>query len=508
MEDYLLEESIDSNANGLGQPGKEKHLNRSDGGKYVKNVPIRFRTTWARLACLISVFIGSCLASGPVTSWPTFEPLLGKYGVLGSTQNKTSPALSEVYALGQGMMLVLGLPMGAIYDAAGPDKTAAIGGLTSALGLSLMAFCITRPSYHWWLYWAYPLTVGGGGLCSYCVLGFMWLIPKYQTMIGSLLGASYAVSDSLALVGVYLIANTSTTLPLFFYGLAALGGLSGVLCWAVSPSLKQNQHFYQVANFGSDADTGDAKGSTAREIFLKMIDLIKDSRVVFLFRPTIMKLMQIVLILFYLAQMYPTLVMYNYFVVILGANDATRLVDIFPVIYGTFGAVFSLSSGWVCDRIGLVRFVQWMVPVQIVVSVSVLLPYYSSQIVWLISSAVMGQSLIIMYMRFAARYAPFQLFGTFMGLMATLMALPQMFFGTSLQNLMKRIYSEANDPRRFTVMFGILNGLTTLSMFSLVYHWYYFPPPAAGSVLMEKSEDGKPTLKIVKLASEKRNSTL
>ena len=120
----------------------------------------------------------------------------------------------------------------------------------------------------------------------------------------------------------------------------------------------------------------------------------------------------------------------------------------------------------------------------------------------------MGQSLIIMYMRFAARYAPFQLFGTFMGLMATLMALPQMFFGTSLQNLMKRIYSEANDPRRFTVMFGILNGLTTLSMFSLVYHWYYFPPPAAGSVLMEKSEDGKPTLKIVKLASEKRNSTL
>ena len=53
-----------------------------------------------------------------------------------------------------------------------------------------------------------------------------------------------------------------------------------------------------------------------------------------------------------------------------------------------------------------------------------------------------------------------------------------------------------NDPRRFIVLFGILNGMTILSLAALVYHWHYHPPPEAGSVILEKSKNGSLKLKI------------
>ena len=41
----------------------------------------RFRTPCRRRGMLALVFCLSCLAGGPVTSWPTFEPMLGELGV-------------------------------------------------------------------------------------------------------------------------------------------------------------------------------------------------------------------------------------------------------------------------------------------------------------------------------------------------------------------------------------------------------------------------------------------
>ena len=44
-----------------------------------------------------------------------------------------------------------------------------------------------------------------------------------------------------------------------------------------------------------------------------------------------------------------------------------------------------------------------------------------------------GSSRLLSY-AVRCRYSPFELYGTFMGVMASLMALPQMFFGTSLHD--------------------------------------------------------------------------
>ena len=158
----------------------------------------RFRTPCRRRGMLALVFCLSCLAGGPVTSWPTFEPMLGELGVLGSTRNHSSAALTEAYNLGQGIVLSVGLPMGLLYDVLGPSAVTALGGVCSGGGLALMALSISAPRFNALLFFAYPLAVAGGGLVTYSLLGFLWLFPAQQSFVGSLNTASLAISDALA----------------------------------------------------------------------------------------------------------------------------------------------------------------------------------------------------------------------------------------------------------------------------------------------------------------------
>ena len=45
--------------------------------------------------------------------------------------------------------------------------------------------------------------------------------------------------------------------------------------------------------------------------------------------------------------------MYNYYVMLLGVNDAVVLVDAFSVIYGVTGSILTIFAGWLCDKVGL-----------------------------------------------------------------------------------------------------------------------------------------------------------
>ena len=77
-----------------------QHSNNSS--SHQRHYSTKYSSPTKRWICLIAVLFFTCLSSGPVTSWPTFEPILGQLGVLGSTPNQTSPQLDQVYALGQG----------------------------------------------------------------------------------------------------------------------------------------------------------------------------------------------------------------------------------------------------------------------------------------------------------------------------------------------------------------------------------------------------------------------
>lgn len=82
--------------------------------------------------------------------------------------------------------------------------------------------------------------------------------------------------------------------------------------------------------------------------------------------------------------MYPALEMFNYWTTILGVEDATTLVDIYPVLFGSMGAFCSIASGYLCDYLGMVRFQQISIVVQVAVSVLAVVPSFYAQVVWLI----------------------------------------------------------------------------------------------------------------------------
>ena len=91
-----------------------------------------------------------------------------------------------------------------------------------------------------------PSTLSGG-LISYSVLGWTWLLPAHQTMIGAMIGAVNQISDALALPGVYLVNNNICTLQFFFYLLAISSIFSAFVIYLISPSHAENaRHFGEL----------------------------------------------------------------------------------------------------------------------------------------------------------------------------------------------------------------------------------------------------------------------
>lgn len=478
----------------------------------------RFNTPCRRRAMLASVFVLTCFASGPVTSWPTFEPILGDLGVLGSTRNHSSDAMNEVYNIGQGIVLVFGLPMGLMYDVVGPSMVTAVGGLFSGCGLLGMALSISAPRFNNLLFFTYPLAVAGGGLVSYSIFGFIWLFPSNQTFVGSLNTASLAVSDASALLGVYMHNRFGLHLVTFFVALAIVSAASACMAYLITPSREENRIHFILANnregnfatydsvSATDSDPdfptstnakdtnysydSDEVDRTCSSTMSRTCMLVKNCWKVVALHPVATTLIQIQLCLFYFAAMYPVLDMYNFWVATCGENDAIKLVNVFPVIYGTLGAVFNVIGGHICDRVGLERFVCICTAFQIASSVLVVTgSNFIGQLSWLLVWMVYVNMYSVIFLRYAARYAPFELFGTYMGVLTTIMALPQLMLGNALSILMGHLYPNKSSSAQYTVAFSVLNVLACISTLAMLGWWWRHPPPEPGYVTLNEVGD-------------------
>ena len=307
-------------------------------------------------------------------------------------------------------------------------------------------------------------------------------------MVGALIGAVNQISDALALPGVYLVNNNICTLPFFFYLLAASSSVSAFFIFLISPSRMENTRHFQIANgitpTDADTDTHGCVGKT-KQVWR---GLVKSKDVVLLF-PTVVALMQVNLCIAYLAMFYPSIEMYDYFNAAVGETEAKELVNLFPVLFGVLGSFMSVASGYICDRIGLSNYMRCYTVLSIVVTVVQVYPSFVAQCVWMVLWTLSVSSFIVIYMRFAMRYAPFEIFGSFMGLLATIMPLVQMCFGPQIGAWMHALYPDKNDVRRYTVIYTVLNVLNVVSCISLVVWFTVKPPPVAGSVVV--GEDGK-----------------
>ena len=72
-----------------------------------------------------------------------------------------------------------------------------------------------------------------------------------------------------------------------------------------------------------------------------------------------------------------------------------------------------------------------------------------------------------------------------MGLLSTVMAIPQMVASTPLSTAMERLYPDPADPSRYTVMFIGLNVSCLITSFGLAAYWCCCPPPPIGAVTFD-----------------------
>ena len=512
----------------------------------------RFKTPAKRFSRFLLVFLLCCVASGPLNSWPTIEPLLGELHVLGSTYNHSSTGLNQVQTLGFSFGSLLSIPLGVAYDVLGPGTTAAGGAVSAAIGTLSMAFAISNTKYNWILYFAYPLATIGGSMNSMAILGWQWLMPERQSLINSLYGASLAISDTLAIVGVMLVNRNILTLQTFFILIGVVAVLAAIICYLVTPSKMENSMHYMIVlhenmkeeyektNFNSidvatpkinrrniqqaqlennnnnnninqtlleqgnnqyDDDIESHEVIENKEDVLKIKNKVnqmeKDSNFkmackqiwkatkgsvkVLIKFPLPLFLAQCFVCMIYWSSFYPMSSMYNYYVLSLGVEDAVSLVDAFSVIYGITGSVCTLFAGWLCDQVGLVRFLRYTNMLLVITAILQMIPRYEIQLLWITMWTMSFNLFMIIYLRLTMHYAPMEIFGAFQGILGTFMVFPQLIGS----GLVRKYFTNAfpNSPKQFYYPYVILNSITILFGIILNIYWWKYPPPAVGTVI-------------------------
>lgn len=490
----------------------------------------RFNTPEKRFFYFMTTFLLCCIASGPLNSWVTIEPLLGELGVLGSTYNHSSSALNEVQVVGFSFGSLLSIPLGLSYDIFGPRASAAMGAVIAALGTFCMAIAISNTNHNWMLFFAYPMASLGGSMNSMAILGFQWLMPQRQNLVNSLYGASLAISDTIAILGVIIINSGAITLQTFFIIIGSVSLGIAVLTYFGAPSKAENALHYilvsedvaenqrEKSNYDSidvprehcdillhdsvenfDSNLTDRKSDTAartstvadtntcRELCKQSWAGITGTARAFKRFPVPLILAQLFICMIYWSAFYPMSSMYNYYVALLGLEDAVALVDAFSVIYGITGSLFTVLAGWLCDRIGIVKFLRYTTCLIILTATLQMVPNFAVQLLWLTLWSMCFNLFLIIYIRLSMHYAPMQYFGAFQGAMGTLMVIPQLVGSGALRAYLSKRYGNSVD--QYIYAYIPLNIITIVIGIALSIYWLKHPPPNVGDVV--EGENGK-----------------
>ena len=446
----------------------QPHRDRSSTkGASESGVSARFRTRRGKWVTLFIVFASACVVSGPVTSWATFEPYLGDLHVFNSTRTNTTYNLDLVYVLGNSAGMALSLPVGMLYDLTGPAAMGLIGGISATIGLAALAFGISSRHYNWFLFWGYPLCTTGGQTTAMAILGWQWLLPESGTIVAAMMGIAVAVSDTLAIAGSFLLQNTQMSLETLFFALAALSAVGSLITFFLAPGFAENKRHYEIS-------TGVGKNERRPGICVAF----KASWYAFKLHPGAVIIMQISLCALWSSVMYSSRRMENYYDTLFDQETTDFLLEnVFPIAQGVGGTIGMAVGGYVCKRIGLVKFNMLVLLLQILVSIVNVVPSYWAQVMWMFGWSLLVYVPTVIYLRFAIRYAPFEAFATFQGILATIMVIPQVLFSESFQSFMERI---AHD--HFFYAFTTLNAFMVATNTAVCAYWLKYPPPKPASV--------------------------
>ena len=457
------------------------------------SLPAHLASARGRWAALILTTAACAIASGPVASWPTLEPMLLDAGVWESAGDAAAHAnLDAVYGASVAVQLGSSLPAGWIFDRYG-GRVAALGGaLLAATGLLLMGAATCFPASWSWLLWlGYPTAMLGGQINSYGLFSFLWLLPDDQNLISSMVGGATALSDMLALVAVGLNACCGLFVGHFFVLLALLSVCSGAFSFAVCPThavcLKLASSVLAEAGTPAHGEREDAaddaqgSGNGDDRWCGKEIDSVRSSWVLMKRHSGANSLLIVFSILYVMAMIYPNEQMFYYYKGLFASKDtAVELVNVYAFMYGAAGFVCSLGGGKLCDYLGLEKFTQAAVWSVVVFAVIIPVRSVPVQVLAQVVMVVGMQLYMIIVNRFAMLYAPPELFGTFGGVQFCFVSVGTLVGMMGVSAVLDGIASAS--AIKYQIPYVALSIGSATVGFVLVHFWRQHPPPRVGGL--------------------------
>lgn len=441
------------------------------------HLPFYLKTDRQRWTAFCITTVMCALASGPVSAWPTLEPVLMKADLFkGMGQEQMFGA---VYSFSIAAQLGVSLPAGWLYDRYGGRFCCFWGALVAAVGLLLMAASVFWPVQCWWaMFLGYPIAMIGGQINTYGIFVFIWILPEHQNFVSSAAGAVTSLSDMLALVAVALSDCCGLFIGTFFLLIAGLSVIAGVVCWAYVPT---KQVMLDVAGTYIHADAAAIARSEEEEeacCGAEML-LLREAWKVMRKHAVANSLLLAFSTAYVLSILYPMQEMLYYYRALFPAGEATDLVNLWAVIYGIGGFLCAIAGGALCDKTGIRAFTLIVVGCCMFVVIMLPIPSFAAQIAGQVGITMSLSLYTIVVNRFCMLYASPDLFGTLGGLQFTIISVA-MFVCMQALSAVNESLPHQSKATRYQVTFVVCGVVATALGSALAWYWGKHPPPALG----------------------------
>lgn len=487
-------------------------------------VPPMYATPFRRWMCLCVFSFVSAAASGPMSMFPTLEPILVSEKVFEGPNQL--PQLTDVYSITLGVLMMSFLPVGIIYDSYGPRWCSVVGSLLFSVFSVGIGLSIQYEDLNWMLYFMYPIALLFGFGKNYGAYGYQWLLPESQNTVNSIIVATQALSDSLVVICVWLHSQFGMQLWTYFYALAVFAVVTGLVCSIIVPSRKQHFAYAEAvvtamaaaaaaaaggaagAGYGSGGNTGASSGASSggasegksKQDILKTtsnrswvvkqasprtsgwrwLDNVNGVRTLCRKYPVEHMLFVSGCCFMYMFTWYPTMQMFPYYFRLFGRANATYLVNCFAVIYGMLGAIATIMTGRIVDWIGVQKAVGLNNCMIVVTLTAFLIPTLWSQLIFQTFLTCVLSFFQVFAYRFCMLYGPPEIFGTYTGILLSCMGIFQVSCTAVLSLVLSHVGKyETLFVQGMTAFFGIC-AISTWT--GLVCYWAWRPHPEAGSV--------------------------
>ena len=374
------------------------------------------------LAALVTIF--GILSAGPVSAFPLYNETLIESGVFSWACEKgvrecgeQKEALRDLYETTFSMQLRFFILVGCAYDVLGPQKAAALGGLTLAASCGMVAMGVMLEAQEWpqtqWILMYLGLVCGdlGGNMASFGILAFMWHYPKVQAVFIGLSNASSQASGGLGLCISYMVSNGYSLKSAFLL----LGSMGAVASPVFLLSCPTRIEFMRQA--GRVLNTHPSSLDTSALIsWVGIKTSLSEAVRVFKLHPLENWCMLLYVSFFMAGELICFSSLDTKFQRWFSQEDSDMLLQVYATSLVLIGIVLNPLSGILFDCLGfrpvfaLNSLLALLVPLTLLVeSVPVQLFHILAMVTWFAIFMNIGS-------KYAVAYAPPDLFGTFLGL--------------------------------------------------------------------------------------------